>query len=144
MKKHWKDIVFFACVALVAIMLACAITGCQEYKQEHFKTRIYELVNKTTEVRTHRYLMMENAVETDHILVWKSETGRTFSCEVGRNSFYHYEIGKRYRFKMMTGDPSNSRLKWLVDKFFQICQTKQLLKRLFSYVASEGAVNIAG
>lgn len=98
MKKHWKDIVFFACVALVAIMLVCAITGCQEDKQEHFKTRVYELVDKTTEVRTHRYLMMENAVETDHILVWKSENGRTFSCEVGRNSFYHYEIGKRYRF----------------------------------------------
>lgn len=77
MKKHWKDIVFFACVALVAIMLACAITGCQEYKQEHFKTRIYELVNKTTEVRTHRYLMME-----------KRSRNRPYSCMEKRNWSY--------------------------------------------------------
>lgn len=97
MKKHWKDIVFFFCVALAAIVLACAISGCDDSKN-HEKTRIYELVDKTTEVRTHRYVMVENAVETDHILVWRSETGRTFSCEVSRNSFYHYEIGKRYRF----------------------------------------------
>lgn len=103
MKKHWKDIVFFTCITLVALMLACAIEGYQEDKyqkdrKEHFKTRVYELVDKTTEVRTHRYMIVENAVETDHILVWKNETGHTFSCEVGRNSFYHYEIGKRYRF----------------------------------------------
>lgn len=98
MKKHWKDIVFFFCIALAAIVLACAMSGCDDDSKNHEKTRIYELVDKTTEVRTHRYLMVENAVETDHILVWRSETGRIFSCEVGRNSFYHYEIGKRYRF----------------------------------------------
>lgn len=98
MKKNLKDIVFFIIVGLVAIMLAFAIAGCQGDEKEHLKSRIYELVDKTTEVRTHRYLMVENAVETDHILVWKSETGRTFSCEVNRNSFYHYQIGKRYRF----------------------------------------------
>lgn len=98
MKKNWKDIVFFICAGLVAIMLTFAIVGCQGDEKEHLKIRIYELVDKTTEVRTHRYLMIENAVDTDHILVWRNEAGRTFSCEAGRNSFYHYEIGKKYRF----------------------------------------------
>lgn len=37
MKKHWKDIVFFACVALVAIMLACAITGVSRIQARAFQ-----------------------------------------------------------------------------------------------------------
>lgn len=77
MKKHWKDIVFFACVALVAIMLACAITGCQEYKQEHFKTRIYELVNKN-------YRSSYTSLPDDG----KRSRNRPYSCMEKRNWSY--------------------------------------------------------
>lgn len=100
MKKNKNDIIFWICVAVVAAMLSIAIASCESDNKDHHKTRTYELINKTTEVRTHRYMMIENAVETDHILVWKNEAGRTFSCEVSRDSYYHYEVGKRYRFEI--------------------------------------------
>ena len=37
MKKNWKDIVFFICAGLVAIMLTFAIVGCQGDEKEHLK-----------------------------------------------------------------------------------------------------------
>lgn len=98
MKKYRrKDLIYWACVVVVAILLGIAITSC-ESDTEHHKSRIYELVDKTTEVSTHRYWLVENAIATDYILIWKSENGRTFPCEVSRSSYYYYEVGKRYRF----------------------------------------------
>lgn len=100
MKQRYKDIIFFIIVACIFAFLVCAMSSCvdEEAERQNFITRTYELVDKDTEVRTHRYLMVENAVETDRILVWKSPTGNIFSCEVGRNSYYKYEKGKRYNF----------------------------------------------
>lgn len=98
MKKEFAEITFWVFVVCVAAFLIWAVISNQKAQEAKAQTRVYELVDKTTEVRTHRYLMVENAIETDHLLVWKSSTGRTFSVEVGRNSYYNYQIGKRYRF----------------------------------------------
>lgn len=105
MKKYKYDIIFWLIVALTTGFLAWAVSVNAKNQERRYVTKVYELVDKTTEVRTHRYLMVENAIKTDHILVWKSETGRVISVEASRNSYYNYEHGKRYRFKI---DPERS------------------------------------
>lgn len=103
MKEKHKDRLFFIIVACVFAFLVTLITAScvdEEAEKKNIVIRTYELVDKTTEVRTHRYAIIENAVETDHILVWKSSTGNVFSCEVSRNNFYKYEKGHRYSFSI--------------------------------------------
>ena len=86
--------------AISGIFLSASVTMCDGMKSER-EIRVYEVIDKASEVRTHRYWLVDNAIETDHLIVWKNvSTGKVFSCEVGRNSFYQYEKGKRYRFKI--------------------------------------------
>lgn len=102
MKKNRKNDVLFSVAFCVFAFLVIAI-GRYSYANKvnnpaKTEIKVYELIDKSTEVRTHRYWLIENAVQTDYILVWKSETGKIISCESGRNSFYHYQKGKRYKF----------------------------------------------
>lgn len=117
MKHKKKDILFFTVVACVLALLVFMTTSCidEEAEKKNYVTRTYELVDKTTEVRTHRYLMVENAVETDHILVWKSSTGSVFTCEASRSNFYKYEKGKRYNFTIDKRQPE----KWQIENKFR-------------------------
>ena len=105
MKKHWKDILFFLCVALIATLLVLFIIKNSERRESRMTTRTYELVDKATETRTHRYMLVDNAIQTDHLLIWKTSTGQTIPCEAGQNSYYHYQVGKHYRFRI---DPEGS------------------------------------
>lgn len=98
------------CAMIVALFIwvMSSIGSCvQQQQQERMIVKTYELIDKTTEIRTHRYLIIDNTIKTDHVLVWKSETGKILSCEAGRNSFYRYEKGKQYKFNI---DPEQNEL----------------------------------
>lgn len=102
-------VAYWTIVLAVATFLTLSIVSCDE--QTKMVERTYELVDKTTEIRTHRYLLVENAVETDHILIWKSPTGRIFSVEAGRNSYHRYQVGKRYNFKIDSKRPEEYQIR---------------------------------
>ena len=114
MKEKTKEIIktlllAFGVIAFVLLAVFCAVKESKD-KENYMVKRTYELVDKSTSVNTHRYWLIENAVETDYHLVWKGQSGRIITTNSNLQDYHNYQIGKRYVFNVDSRYSESSQL----------------------------------